>query len=133
MNENINPQVPNNTPAVTDVDIKTKTNTQSQDRGGDDPVERVFDITPDLNISPVNEVKKNTSVQPKPVSVRENSSPVAKTPTDTEKFSKKALRTYEGDVAEFMSHNRTSATSIAIAENAKKEKALPLLQKTLYP
>ncbi len=42
--------------------------------------------------------------------------------TDAEKFSKKALRTYEGDVAEFMSHRRTSVASIAIAENAKREK-----------
>ncbi|MEK9177772.1 MAG: hypothetical protein AAB777_01475, partial [Patescibacteria group bacterium] len=73
-----------------------------------------------------NTIQPNTSGnngQPKPVNnISENGNKVAKPLTDAEKFSKKALRTYEGDVAEFMSHKRTSAASIAIAESVKQEK-----------
>jgi hypothetical protein len=38
----------------------------------------------------------------------------------------KPIRTYEGDVAEVLSHGKTSQTTIAMAENAKREKASKL-------
>jgi hypothetical protein len=213
MDEDIDLEGSKNIPADTNADVESDAKDPSENQEEEAPVERVFDITSDLNISPIDESKasesKNdqilkdmpipkdqqlpktplqenlgntketppqdsddqlreaqakkaldqleTAVQPesqtmspplqnnqpkiteqpkittqtttttnpntnKPVSIGEDGIPVVKSSADTEKFSKKALRTYEGDVAEFMSHRKTSVASIAIAENVKQEK-----------
>ncbi len=52
-----------------------------------------------------------------------NSPQAEKSPTITEeKFNRNTLRTYESDVANFMSHKKTSVASIAMAEHEKQGK-----------
>lgn len=85
------------------------------------PTENIFDITPDLNIS------QSFPEVPKPV-IQTQETVLAGTADKTpevapkEVFVQKALRTYESDVADFMSQEKSSVASIAIAENNRREK-----------
>lgn len=63
------------------------------------------------------------SQQPQPIIMGENGNKVAEPVKPVEEkgnFVQKALRTYEGDIAEFMAKRKTSVASMAIAENERE-------------
>jgi hypothetical protein len=100
--------------------------TQSQEQQVEAPIEKEFEFSSDFNIQPV----KNPAPPPQTgnqtntaTRFQVSNQPIKTAPlTEKEKFAKKALRTYESDVAEFMSHRGTSVASVAIAESEKKKR-----------
>ena len=93
--------------------------------------EKIYDITPDLNISPIkggdaeiptqqpilaDKIPTLKPIRPAPPQVSENKNKIS-----TGNSGLKALRTFEGDVAEAMAKQRASLASIALAENRQKE------------
>jgi len=74
----------------------------------------VLSILPNLHKDKAGEIKTPTQPMSMPGSQGSPRSPV-----QAEEGALKSLRTYEGDVAEVMSHRKTSSASMAIAENKK--------------
>ncbi|MFA6404668.1 MAG: hypothetical protein WCW03_01570 [Candidatus Paceibacterota bacterium] len=90
-------------------------------------IETVNVMPPSPKIETVSVIPQSSSEVLKPVIQTQETVLVStgdKTPevTPKEVFVQKAIRTYEGDVADFMSHGKSSVASIAIAESNRREK-----------
>lgn len=62
-------------------------------------------------------------IVPKPISLGEDGNKITEPPKPVEEkgnFVQKPIRTYEGDIAEFMSRRKTSVADMAIAENKRQ-------------